>query len=1410
MNKQENFYKKYNINNLEIIGKEISDKETAYIDVMISSLEIENSLNNLRNSLKNFKPFKEKKIVLNIFAPEDIMKNETIKFINLLIKQKKMENSNINYFFKDYFIEMEDNTIKLSFAPKTEKNILETVKIIPEIHALLKGILQTKKFKVYIDDIELNPENSEKEKKVSENEEATKIKRKKKKEVPMTQLISFKDLTQSKEGHAVALEGKIFNMEFKTTKKGSLMYNFMITDYTDSISCQMFAETDEPVSVKKGTWVKVTGYYEFDKFNNENHIRTLEVVEIPSKDIQKKDNSPVKRIELHAHTQMSEMSGVMSVENYLKRAKEYGHPAAAVTDISVVHSYPFAFKQNDENFKAILGMEAYVVDDEQDIITNATGTRIEDAVYTVFDIETTGFSPFNDKIIEIGAVKMKGKEIIDTFSTFVNPEIPIPENIVELTSITDFMVQDSETIEKVLPEFLEFCKDTVLVAHNAKFDIGFITQKAKELSLEFQPGSIDTLPLAKILIPDLKGFGLAKIVMHYDIKLDNHHRAVDDAQATAEILQKFINQILSKGIYTLKEINEQLQPNIQNAETKNVIILVKNQKGLKALYELVSRSHVEFFGKKRPRIPKSLLNSMRKNLLLCSSATLSERNAGELVNLYTHGTDLKEIEEKADYYDYFEIQPVSNYADLEKEISVSEIHKMNKYFYNLAKKLNKPIVATGDAHYLEEREFLNRNVLLMGGGNLWKTETENGKEYKIYDRKLYFRTTEEMLEEFKYLGEEIAYEVVVENTHVINSLIEKVRPIPEGFFPPEIEGAEDEVREITYKKLEELYGKNIDISLKERVEKELNAIINNGFAVLYLTAQKLVKKSVDAGYLVGSRGSVGSSIVAYLMGITEVNGLYPHYRCSKCKHTEFMNEEGSGVDYPDKNCPECGTKYIKDGHAIPFEVFMGFDGDKVPDIDLNFSGEYQGEIHKYTEELFGSENVFRAGTISTLAEKNAFGYVKKYLEAIEDTTEIKERRAEVMRMAKGCEGARKTTGQHPGGMVVIPRNKSIYDFCPVQRPANDMKSNSLITHFDYHVMDEQLVKLDILGHDDPTMLKNLGDLTGIDIYKLPLDDKNVLSLFSGTEVLGVTPEEIGCPLGTSGIPEFGTTFVKQMLIDTRPKTFAELVRISGLSHGTDVWLNNAQDYVREGTATLSEIISVRDDIMNRLIDDGLDKSLAFSIMEFVRKGQPTKNPEKWKEYSALMKEKGVKQWYIDSCEKIKYMFPKAHATAYVIMGVRIAYFKVYYPLEFYTAFLNRKTDAFKISTMFRPVAELKKAKVQLEAKQSLNVKEKQELFLYEILIEMYYRGIELEMVDIYKSDAQKFIIDNGKIRMPLSAVDGLGENVAIAIEKERSVHEFSSVEDLKRRTKITKTVISIMDMFDCFDKMEETDQMTLF
>ena len=1101
------------------------------------------------------------------------------------------------------------------------------------------------------------------------------------------------------------------------------------------------------------------------------------------------------------------MSGVVSAKDLAKRAKEFGHSAVAVTDFGVVHSFPFAYKESDENFKIIFGVEAYVVDDEQEMITKPADRLIEDEIYVVFDIETTGLDPYKDKIIEIGAIKLKGKEIIDEFSVFINPEIDIPEEITALTNITNDMVKDAEKVETVLPKFLEFCKDTTVVAHNAKFDVGFINQKAKNLGLEYSPSVIDTLHWARILLPEQKRFGLKYIANYFNVVLDNHHRAVDDAKATAEIFQKFLNMVLSRGVLKLSEINQELQTNIQNADTLNTMILVKNQDGLRDLYELISRSHIEFFGNKKPRIPKTLLNNMRKNLLLASSASAVFGNSGELVNLYLRGTEREEIEEKAKFYDYIEIQPLSNYADLEGDSLIENenakiVLEMNKYFYDLGKKLDKIVVATGDVHYLEEREAINRSVLVLGSGM--------GRRVFSYDKKLFFKTTEEMLEEFSYLGNDEAYEVVVENTNKINDMIESVRPIPKGFYPPKIEGAEDEVRKMTYEKLHELYGENVPEHLNERIEKELNSIIGNGFAVLYLIAQKLVKKSLDNGYLVGSRGSVGSSIVAYMMGITEVNGLYPHYRCPNCKHSEFTELEGSGVDLEDKICPNCGTKYIKDGHAIPFEVFMGFNGDKVPDIDLNFSGEYQGEIHKYTEELFGSDNVFRAGTISTLAEKNAFGYVKKYFEEVEGTTEISKRKSEIMRIAKGCEGARKTTGQHPGGMIVVPKDKSIYDFCPIQRPANDVNADSKTTHFDYHVMDEQLVKLDILGHDDPTTLRILQDLTGIDIYTIPLDDKKVMSLFSGTEALGVTPEQIGSPVGSSGIPEFGTSFVKQMLVDTKPTTFAELVRISGLSHGTDVWLNNAQEYVRNGTATLSEIITVRDDIMNYLIDNGLDKSVAFTIMEFVRKGQPTKNPEKWKEYSKIMKEHKVKQWYIDSCEKIKYMFPKGHAVAYVMMAVRIAYFKVHYPLEFYTAFLNRKVEDFKMTAMFKPIDELKKSRTELDRKGNLNAKEKQELFLYEILIEMHYRGIELMQIDIYKSDARQFRIENGKIRMPLIAMDGLGEAVAINVINERKNGEFLSIEDLVKRTKLNKTVVDLLKTYNCVPELSATNQQTLF
>ena len=1260
----------------------------------------------------------------------------------------------------------------------------------------------------------------------------------------------------------VEVEGKIFKIDVRETKNNSLMYDFLITDYNDSINCKIFLNPKDEAQIailKVNDWVKVKGYYKKDDFYTEDYIGVQDLESIESEETKKEDNAPKKRVELHAHTNMSEMSGVMSIKDYAKRAKEFGHSAIAVTDFGVVHSFPFAFKEANENFKIIYGVEAYVVDDEAQMITNPKDLGIEEETYVVFDIETTGFDPFNDKIIEIGAVKMKGKEIIDEFSEFVNPKIPIPEEIVKLTSITDEMVKDAPDIKTILPRFLEFCGDSTVVAHNAKFDVGFIKQKSSDQNLEFSPSVVDTLPLARALLVNEKKFGLANLTKYFGIILESHHRAIDDARATAEVFQKFFNMIITKGILTLKDINTNLQPNIQNAETLNTMILVKNQKGLRDLYELISKSHIDYFGMRKPRVPKTLLNQKRENLLLASSATGIYGNRGELINFYLRG-EFDEIEERAKFYDYIEVHPPITYDELvEKNASEIEslevVKKMNQYFYDLGKKLGKLVVATGDVHYLDENEAVNRNVLLLGSGKLRKTKFVDGSRYEFFDRKLYFRTTEEMLEEFKYLGDEIANEIVIENTNKIADMIDAgIRPVPEGFYPPKIKGAEELVRKMTYDKLEELYGDNVDPVLKERLEKELKSIIGNGFSVLYLIAQILVKKSVKKGYLVGSRGSVGSSIVAYLMGITEVNGLYPHYRCPNCKHTEFMNEEGNGVDYPDKNCPKCGTKYIKDGHAIPFEVFMGFNGEKVPDIDLNFSGEYQGKIHKYTEWLFNSdalenieniediekiidfedfensknseypetsENVFRAGTISTLAEKNAFGYVKKYLEESEGTEEIKERKAEVTRLAMRCEGARKTTGQHPGGMIVVPKDKSIYDFCPIQRPANDMKSNFKTTHFDYHVMDEQLVKLDILGHDDPTTLRILQDLTGVDIYKIPLDDKKVMSLFSGTQALGVSPDDIDSPTGTSGIPEFGTSFVKQMLVDTRPKTFAELVRISGLSHGTDVWLNNAQDYVRSGVATLSQIITVRDDIMNKLIDDGLDKSLAFKIMEFVRKGRPTKDPDKWKEYSAIMKEKGVEQWYIDSCEKIKYMFPKGHAVAYVMMAVRIAYFKVHYPVEFYTAFLNRKVGDFKMTTMFFQnqknnknivtIEDLKNSRKKLDSEPNLNAKQKQELFLYEILIEMSCRNIELEKPNILTSDAKLFTITKDKkIQLPLIAVDGLGESVAEKIIAERETEPFLSLEDLTKRTKLNKTVLKLLQDYDCVKGIQEENQSKLF
>ena len=1223
-------------------------------------------------------------------------------------------------------------------------------------------------------------------------------------EVIKSRVMEYGLFDQLQVGENMTLEGEVFNINTRELKNDKLLISFNVTNYKDSISNRLFLLKTEDLKLKNGEWVKLKGRVTQDRFNIEDYYLIISSIErIPSRVERRKDEAEVKRVELHAHTNMSEMSGVVSAKDLVGRAVEYGHKAIAVTDYGVAYSFPFAYKAAPKDFKVIFGVEAYVVDDEQNMVERPKDAMIEEEIYIIFDIETTGFDPYKDKIIEIGAVKLKGRNIIDRFSAFVNPEVPIPDEIIKLTNITDDMVKDAELIDTVLPQFLEFCGGSTMVAHNAKFDVGFLTQKARQLELEFLPSVIDTLYWARVLVTDLKRFNLKALANYFNISLDNHHRAVDDAEATASIFIKMLNMVLSKGILQIYEINDTFQNNVQTADTMNTMILVKNRDGLKDLYELISVSHLDYFGERKPRIPKSMLKKKRENLLLASSANSVFRNDGELVRAYLRGMSKDEIEERAAFYDYIEIHPPGNYIEMVNngEMESLDIAKeMNRYFYDLGKKTGKTVVATGDAHYLEDWEAVNRSVLILGSGM-------GHRSYK-HDRKLYFRTTDEMLSEFDYLGEKEAYEVVVENTNKIAEMIEQLKPIPDGFYPPKIDGAEEEVREMTYKRAKKLYGDELPEVLETRIERELEAIIGNGFAVLYLIAQKLVKKSLDNGYLVGSRGSVGSSIVAYLMEITEVNAMYPHYRCPnpECKHSEFTDMAGSGVDLPDKICPVCGTKYIKDGHSIPFEVFMGFKGDKVPDIDLNFSGEYQSEIHRYTEELFGKDHVFRAGTISTLAERNAFGYVKKYFEE----SDIHKRKAEIERVAKGCEGARKTTGQHPGGMIVLPSDRSIYEFTPIQKPANDKTAESITTHFDYHVMDEQLVKLDILGHDDPTTLRILQDLTGLDIYQIPLDDPKVLSIFNSTEVLGVTPKEIGSVIGSFGIPEFGTKFVREMLIETKPSSFAELVRISGLSHGTDVWLNNAQEYVRAGKTTLSEVISVRDDIMNYLIDHGLDKSLAFTIMEFVRKGQPSKNKEKWNEYAKAMKEKNIKEWYIESCEKIKYMFPKGHAVAYVMMAVRIAYFKVYHPLEFYTAFLNRKVDGFSVTKMFKNLDELKDARKLLDEKMNLDVKEKGDMTLYEILIEMSHRGIELLPVDIYKSEASAFLVEEGKIRLPLVAVDGLGESVAKKVVEERQISEFISLEDILKRTKLNKTVVELMKHYKFLPDISLTNQQTLF
>ena len=1116
------------------------------------------------------------------------------------------------------------------------------------------------------------------------------------------------------------------------------------------------------------------------------------------------DTAEEKRVELHLHTQMSSMDGVTPVKTYIKRAIEWGHKAIAITDHGVVQAFPDAMNAADKSdLKVIYGVEAYLIDDLGNAVFSPRGQNLDDT-YVVFDIETTGLSKEKEMITEIGAVKVADGKIIDRFSTFVNPQRPISAEITKLTGITDDMVKDAPTIENVLPEFLKFCEDTVLVAHNASFDTGFIRIAAERAGLgELHHTVVDTLELARALLPELNKHKLDIVCEYLGVTLNGHHRAVNDAEATAEVFIKFLDMLAEKKIFTLDEINvlASRTVNYKKLRAYHAIILVKNYTGLRNLYELVSMAHIDYFFR-RPRIPKSKFMQMREGLILGSAC-----EAGELYRALLDGEPKQRIEELVHFYDYLEIQPLGNNKFMidsprvENIHSMEDIKNMNRKIVELGETYGKPVVATCDVHFIDPDDAAYRKIIMAAEGF---PDADNQPP-------LYFRTTDEMLAEFDYLGEEKAREVVITNTNLIADQIEKIKPIPDETFPPKIEGADEQLRQICMDKAHSIYGDPLPPLVQERLETELNSIISNGYAVLYIIAQKLVWKSVADGYLVGSRGSVGSSFAANMAGITEVNSLPPHYVCPNCKYSDFDSdlvksyamEEASGCDMPDMNCPKCGTLMHKDGHDIPFQTFLGFEGDKEPDIDLNFSGEYQQTAHAYTEELFGVGHVFKAGTIGTLADKTAYGFVKKYF----DEREITAHNAEITRLMNGCTGVKRTTGQHPGGLMVVPSDHNIYEFCPIQRPANDVNSTVTTTHFDYHSISGRLLKLDLLGHDDPTVIRMLYDLTGVNPQTVPLGDPATMSLFESPEALGVTAEDIGCETGTLGIPEFGTKFVRGMLLDTKPKTFADLLRISGLSHGTDVWLGNAQTLIENGTITLKETISTRDSIMIYLINKGVDKKKSFKIMEKVRKGKGLTDED-----IADMKAANVPDWYIESCQKIKYMFPKAHAAAYVMMAFRIAYFKINYPEAYYaTYFTVRACDDFDYSCMCKGMDVAKAAMREIHAKgMEATAKDKAKMTVLELIVEFYARGFKFLPIDLYKSDSRKFIVTEEGLIPPFNSLQGLGTNAAQSIVDGRAAGEFHTIEELKERTSLGRSLIDLLKENGVLNGIPETNQLSLF